>query len=252
MADALANLAIGTVATGPAPASSGTTLTLTAGHGARMPAAPFQATVWPAGAIPDPVNAEIVRVMARAGDVLTLVRASESTTARTITAGDLLAATITKRVLEERTGSAPTMDAVLARGSVYYLAHRGEGDTYPEHTWAAYRQAAAKPQVDVVEVSVQSTLDGHLVCFHDLTMDRTSTLTGATNTHTWAEISASDIVDSGAATLGVGWANQPVPLYSEVCADLAGQVCTIVENKNGSTSNMQKMLALWALSGNKD
>jgi len=255
MADALANLAIGTVVTAPAPATSGSTLTLTTGHGARMPAAPFNATVWAAGALPDPTNAEIVRVTARAGDVLTIARTQESTTARAIGAGDLLAQTITARTLNQiydQLGTAPTMSAVLAPGTVYYLAHRGEGDVYPEHTWAAYRQSAANPAVSVVEISTQNTKDGHLVCFHDLTLDRTSTLTGAVNAKVWAELGAGTPVDYGSQVLGVGWPNQPIPLYSEVCAALAGRVVTIVENKNGSTSNMLKILGMWAKSGPKD
>ena len=51
--DAHKNLAISTVVTAPTPATSGTTLTVTAGEGARFPAPPFNATVWPSTAMPD-------------------------------------------------------------------------------------------------------------------------------------------------------------------------------------------------------
>jgi len=98
--DAYKNFAYGVVLTPPAPASSGTSAVLAAGHGARFPAAPFNATVWPAGAIPDPVNAEIVRVTAIATDTLTLTRAQEGSTARAIVAGDQLAATMTAVTLD--------------------------------------------------------------------------------------------------------------------------------------------------------
>jgi len=99
--DAHKNLAIATVATAPSPASSGTTLTVGAGEGARFPAAPFNATVWPADLLPDPTTAEVVRVTARATDTLMITRVQEGTTARTIVAGDLIAATITAKSLTD-------------------------------------------------------------------------------------------------------------------------------------------------------
>lgn len=99
--DAQANLAIGSVATAPTPGLSGTSLTLTAGHGARFPAAPFNATVWSVGTLPDPISAEIVRVTAVVGDVLTIARAQEGISAITITAGMLLSATVTKKTMDD-------------------------------------------------------------------------------------------------------------------------------------------------------
>jgi len=99
--DAHANLAISTVTTPPSPASSGTTLTVTAGEGARFPAVPFNATVWPADAIPTPLTAEVVRVTAIAVNTFTIVRAQEGTTARAILPGDLIAATITAKTITD-------------------------------------------------------------------------------------------------------------------------------------------------------
>lgn len=101
MVDAHANLAVSTVATAPSPATSGTSLVVGSGHGARFPAAPFNATVWPTGANPDPSNAEIVRVTARSTDTLTITRAQEGTTARTVVIGDNIAATVTAKTLTD-------------------------------------------------------------------------------------------------------------------------------------------------------
>ena len=103
--DAYKNFAVSIVATAPSPGLSGTTLTVTAGQGGRFPAPPFNATVWPSGVLPDPTNAEIVRVTAIATDTLTIVRAQEGTTARTIATGNLIAATITKKLLDDLGGS---------------------------------------------------------------------------------------------------------------------------------------------------
>lgn len=99
--DAHKNFAYSTVATAPSPASSGTSLVVHAGDGALFPAAPFNATVWPAGVQPLTTNAEIVRVTAVSTDTLTIVRAQESTSARTIVAGDQIAVTITKKVITD-------------------------------------------------------------------------------------------------------------------------------------------------------
>jgi len=99
--DAHKNLAIAAVATAPSPAPSGVSLTVGAGEGARFPVAPFNATVWPATALPTPVNAEVVRVTALAGDTFTITRAQEQTTARAILPGDLIAATITAKTITD-------------------------------------------------------------------------------------------------------------------------------------------------------
>lgn len=95
------NLAISTVATAPSPATTGTSLVVAAGHGTRFPTVPFNATVWPANTTPDPANAEIVRVTAISTDTLTITREQESTSARTIVVGDQIAATITKKTLDD-------------------------------------------------------------------------------------------------------------------------------------------------------
>lgn len=101
MPDAHKNLAYSTVATAPSPASSGTSLVVASGHGTRFPAVPFNATIWPTASIPDPSNAEIVRVTAISTDTLTITRAQESTSARTVIVGDQIAATITAKTLTD-------------------------------------------------------------------------------------------------------------------------------------------------------
>lgn len=105
--DAFKNLAVSAIQIPPAPPTSGTTLTLVAGQGARFPAPPFNVTIWPASAMPDPTNAEIARVTAIAGDVLTVVRAQEGTSARTIVTGDFVAEAITKKTLDDIQALAP-------------------------------------------------------------------------------------------------------------------------------------------------
>lgn len=97
--DGHANFAASVVTSAPAPPSSG--LTLTVANGAIFPTAPFNCTVCPEGAIPTTSNAEIVRVTAKSGNDFTIVRAQEGSTARAIQSGDVIAATITAKWMDD-------------------------------------------------------------------------------------------------------------------------------------------------------
>ncbi len=87
MAGNMKDFATGTVLTAPSPATSGTSLVLQSGEGARMPAAPFYATAHPATELPTLDNAEKILVTAKSTDTLTITRAQGSTTAKSIAAG---------------------------------------------------------------------------------------------------------------------------------------------------------------------
>jgi hypothetical protein len=124
------NFAYSTVATAPSPASSGTSLVVAAGTGSRFPAVPFKAAIWPSGAVPTPANAEIVTVTAVATDTLTITRAQESSSARTVVIGDQLAATLTAAMYDaladltqvrsaiSATTVLTTQELVLASGTI--------------------------------------------------------------------------------------------------------------------------------------
>lgn len=53
------------------------------------------------------------------------------------------------------------------------IAHRGASSYAPEHTRAAYL-LAIKQGADYVEQDLVITKDGHLVCLHDVTLERTT------------------------------------------------------------------------------
>ena len=71
------------------------------------------------------------------------------------------------------------------------IGHRGASALAPENTLAAFRAAAALP-TDGVEFDVQRTADGHLIVFHDDTIERTTNGTGVTGQYTLAELQALD------------------------------------------------------------
>jgi hypothetical protein len=126
--DSHANFAVSTVATAPSPATSGTSLVVTAGQGSRFPAVPFNAVVCP-NAVPDPTNAEVVRVTARSTDTLTITRAQESSVARTIVVGDRIFAAITSKTLTDveaavNAASTTTTGTHAARLAAAHVANR--------------------------------------------------------------------------------------------------------------------------------
>ena len=61
------------------------------------------------------------------------------------------------------------------------IAHRGASKEIPEHTLAAY-QEAIDAGADGLEADVRLTADGHLVCVHDRTINRTSNGSGVLST----------------------------------------------------------------------
>lgn len=100
--DAHKNFAYSTVAVAPSPALSGLSLTVGTGDGSKFPTAPFNVTVYPASpAIPLSSNAEIARVTAVVGDVLTIVRQQESGGNRAIVVGDQIFAGVTAKTLTD-------------------------------------------------------------------------------------------------------------------------------------------------------
>lgn len=83
----LKDFATGTVLTAPSPATSGLSLVLNSGEGARMPAVPFYVVAHPVNELPTLDNAEKLLVTAKATDTLTITRAQGSTTAKSIAVG---------------------------------------------------------------------------------------------------------------------------------------------------------------------
>lgn len=99
--DAHKNFASSLVVVAPAPATTGTSLTVTAGEGALFPTPPFNCTVSPTGGPVNIATAEVVRVTSVVGDVLTIVRMQEASAARTVVVGDIIANVISAKTLTD-------------------------------------------------------------------------------------------------------------------------------------------------------
>src|SRR4051812_7957691 len=108
------NFSYSLVATAPSPATSGTSLVVTAASGAQFPAVPFNVTIWPVGSQPTTDNAEVATVTTVSTDTFTITRAQEDTVARTVVVGDQIAATITAALMDvPQTNMVPGADEVL-------------------------------------------------------------------------------------------------------------------------------------------
>jgi hypothetical protein len=99
--DVLRNFAYSGVLVPPVPPNLGTSLTVYNGTTNRFPAPPFSVSVWPVGQAATPLNAEIIRVTAVAGDVWTIQRQQEGTAARPIELNDQIAQALTKKTIDD-------------------------------------------------------------------------------------------------------------------------------------------------------
>lgn len=160
--DAHKNFAITTVVTAPSPATSGTTLVVTSGEGARFPTTPFNATVWPAGQIPTPGTAEVVRVTSRTSDTLTITRAQESSTARSIITGDYIAATISTKTITDL--EAGTNFPQISTGSGVFTpdVSIGQGGTASGNSTLTMNGTSATATGSVVSLLANGALVGYV------------------------------------------------------------------------------------------
>ncbi|MHB1488215.1 MAG: glycerophosphodiester phosphodiesterase family protein, partial [Acidimicrobiales bacterium] len=117
----------------------------------------------------------------------------------------------------------------LSRRVLNY-AHRGGAAEAPSSTIYAMRQALARG-ADGLEMDVHATADGHLVCSHDSTVDRTTNGSGAVADLTLAELKALDpawwFVPGEEAVMGL--ADGSYPLRGRVATEPELEIPTLDE-----------------------
>ncbi|MFT2818186.1 glycerophosphodiester phosphodiesterase [Leifsonia sp. A12D58] len=115
----------------------------------------------------------------------------------------------------------------------FFIAHRGSGDDWVEHTFDAYSRAIAVG-AGAIEVSVGCTADGVLICHHD---DTTKRMTGTDWTVadvTYAELAT--LRNDSRAWLGPAAQLQPIPLLKDVLDAFAATQVIFIEDKQGTNS----------------
>lgn len=127
-----------------------------------------------------------------------------------------------------------TVAAFLAMPAPAYIAHRGSGMEFPEHTMAAY-DAALTSGVRAIEVSVNVTADGIPVCVHDQNLDRTTNVTGPVSDWVYASLFNAVTVQPK-QILGNGWSPQPLPNLRDVLDRFLGKVVIFLEAKSNEAA----------------
>ena len=108
------------------------------------------------------------------------------------------------------------------------IAHRGDSAHRPENTLASFA-SALEVGVDIVELDVQLTADGHVVVIHDPTVDRTTNGSGRVADIPLAELRR---LSAGYPEIfGQAYAGERVPTLAEVMAFVRGRAKVMVEIK---------------------
>jgi glycerophosphoryl diester phosphodiesterase len=105
-------------------------------------------------------------------------------------------------------------------GAVLIVAHRANiYDSLPENSLEGI-QACITAGIDIVEIDIRMTKDGHLILMHDETLNRMTTGRGKVNAFTLAEIQQLKLRDGsfGIAT------NYSIPTLAEVFAVCKGKI----------------------------
>ncbi len=107
------------------------------------------------------------------------------------------------------------------------VAHRGGAALAPENTMAAFRNALTLP-IDAVELDVQMSCDGHLIVFHDNTVDRLTNGTGNILDLDFAYLRS---LNAAAHFPGGGPEPQQIPTLREVLELVKGHLDVYIEIK---------------------
>ena len=106
------------------------------------------------------------------------------------------------------------------------IAHRGFSGAAPENTLAAI-ELAIQAGAHMIEVDVAMTADGHVVCLHDETLDRTTSGSGLPSAFA---LDAIKRLDAG-SWFSAKFAGEPVPTLAEVFAATKNRILVNVEIK---------------------
>lgn len=127
---------------------------------------------------------------------------------------------------------------------VIAVGHRGTVHLAPENTLAAFRKAI-ELGVDLVEIDVRETRDGHLIIMHDATVDRTTNGKGRVTDLTLEEIKR---LDAG-SWFSPKFAGEPVPTLDEALSLMKGRALPDIDFKAGTPEKLVGTLSRHGLLG---
>ncbi len=124
------------------------------------------------------------------------------------------------------------------------VGHRGTVHQAPENTLAAIRKAI-EFGVDLIEIDVRETADGHLVILHDATVDRTTDGTGPVAELTLEQVKK---LDAG-SWFGVEFAGERIPTLDEALEAMKGRALPDIDFKAGTPEKLVETLRRHGLLG---
>ncbi|WP_345468256.1 glycerophosphodiester phosphodiesterase [Paeniglutamicibacter antarcticus] len=114
---------------------------------------------------------------------------------------------------------------------LFYIAHRGSGDNWTEHTMTAYRNAV-KAGAQAIEVSVHRTSDDVFVCHHDANLKRLTGIDLDIAQATALELEG--ISNDAREWLGPHSGLEPIPTLQEVLDEMPQECFLFIEDKTGA------------------
>ena len=112
------------------------------------------------------------------------------------------------------------------------IAHRGIHISYPENSIAAYKEAISKKIA--IELDIQMTKDGKIICIHDKNIKRLLKTKGKVKDLYYSEILNHYILNS----------NEKVPTFEEVLNLVNGKVTLLIEVKGYLNNEFEKKLII--------
>lgn len=137
-----------------------------------------------------------------------------------------------------RTRSAILLDRLnnASDGQVMVSAHRGDWRNAPENSLQAI-QNCIDMGVDIVEVDLRTTKDGHLVLLHDRTLDRTTTGFGEVGKLTLAELGGLRLLNGyGVST------HHKIPTLEEAMNLVKGKILIYLDKSYNSIPDAYEIL----------
>jgi glycerophosphoryl diester phosphodiesterase len=118
---------------------------------------------------------------------------------------------------------------LLLLGQPIITGHRGAAGLAPENTLVSV-QKALDLGVHRVEVDVQQTKDGVVICMHDRTLDRTTSMKGEVRENFWIDL------QKAKANIGfeTEYPNASIPTLEELLQLIQGKAEFVIEIKDGN------------------
>ncbi|WP_159611311.1 glycerophosphodiester phosphodiesterase [Glutamicibacter sp. JC586] len=124
----------------------------------------------------------------------------------------------------------PMSAGELLASDHFYIAHRGSGDNWTEHTLHAYRQAIAHG-ARAIEIYVHRTRDGYFVCHHDSNLQRPCGVSQEISDISWEQLQK--VRNDARAWLGPSTPLELIPSLTEALSVVGGKAVLFIEDKSG-------------------